>query len=143
MNGMKVLAGEFGVSIAMQTFAAVKNKYLPWPAYFMQTSMAFSMLALLEIVVPGMGALLGAGMMIALFVKNPSKYTGSSEYGPPLINVGTILGFGGVGGSGVATTQPGSFIIGGSGSGSTGGGSTAPPSTGGTITAPPNYAVPL
>lgn len=132
---MKVLAAEFGVAVAMETWIAVKNKYMPWPTPYVRSAMSFSVLALLEIVAPGMGALLGAGLIIAVFVKNPKKWVANTNYPDSLgtgvagIAVGNFIQFSGQGTKIHPSAGPASFII---GNGGTGGATTTNSSTGGT-----------
>jgi hypothetical protein len=127
MNGLKILAAEYGASLAMQTYVAIKPGYLPWPGFVFRTSLAFSVLAVLEMLAPGMGALIGAGMMITLFIKNPQGWTNPSTttYGdsgdvqsiPPGVAASAILKFQTGSGTTSGGAQPSSFII---GNGSTG-----------------------
>jgi hypothetical protein len=82
MNGQKVLAAEFGISVGILSWIFIKNKYVPWPSVIVASSMSFSVLALLEIIVPGFGAIFGAGMMLVLFVKNSQYIVGKQTITP-------------------------------------------------------------
>ena len=145
-NSTRILAMEFGIAVAMLTWPAIKDKYLPWPAPFIRTAFSFSVFAMLDVIVPGFGALLGAGIMLAVFVKNSAVYTGKAEgiAGYPdflmrisplnstaTLSAGSYLRFGQTGPTGIHPTTS-SFIIGNGGSGTTG--NTTNPSTGGTVT---------
>lgn len=134
---MKVLAAEFGIAVAMETWIAVKNKYMPWPTPYVRSAMSFSVLALLEIIAPGMGALFGAGLIIAVFVKDPQKWVANTNYTDSLktIMIGVPAGipvqFSGTNKVGQAKPGPASFII---GNGGTGANTTNPSTSGGTGT---------
>lgn len=77
----KVIVAEFGIAVAMQSYAYIKDGYLPWPASFMRSALGFSALALLEMLASPLGALIGAGMLIVLFVRNPGTYTKAGSAG--------------------------------------------------------------
>lgn len=77
----KVIAAEFGIAVAMQSYAYLKDGYFPWPASIARSALGFSLLALLEMVASPLGALIGAGMLIVLFVRNPNMYTKSGGAG--------------------------------------------------------------
>jgi hypothetical protein len=85
---MKLLAAEFGAAIAAETYYPVtgkgaedgKTRYMPWPSFYVKTALGFSVLCMVELAVAGLGSLLGAGFMIAYFVKNYSKFQNGTIY---------------------------------------------------------------
>lgn len=72
-NGSKVLAGEFFVAILFTSWGAIKFKYAPWPGNYVKVGIAFGILAILSMANERLAALLGAGFMIAILVRDLSK----------------------------------------------------------------------
>lgn len=78
MNSTKIIAGEFALSVGMQAWAGIKEGYVPWPATFVRSSIAFSVLLLLDTIAAPLGAIIGLGMMITLFVRQPNYFVGKA-----------------------------------------------------------------
>lgn len=149
MNSTRIIVAEYGIAVGFASYEAVRasqnggstEHYMPFPAPYMRSALAFSVLAILDVVVPGIGALLGAGFLLALFVKNYKQYFPSNPYlytddflgkyaAGLSANSFIILGQAGTGTSG--STHPSSFIVG--GAGGTQPPTTSPSSGGDTVT---------
>lgn len=78
-NSGKVLGIEFGVSVAVSSWAAMKAGYWPWPPTIVKTSIAFAILSVVSIASEELAAMLGAGFILANLVRiysNKDPYTG-------------------------------------------------------------------
>lgn len=69
MDSNKVLAGEFCVALAINSWGAIKQGYAPWPGSVMRSAAAFGILGVAAIAAPDLATLLGAGFLLALLVK--------------------------------------------------------------------------
>jgi len=79
MNGLKVLAGEYALAVGMESWRAIRDQYVPFPALLIRSSFGFGVLALLSFASEELAAVLGAGFLIVLFIKHPEDYTGKPQ----------------------------------------------------------------
>lgn len=101
MNGQKVIAAEFAVSISILTWGATRQGFWPWPATVARTAFAFAILSLLGLLNEQLAALLGAGFLLAQILKTPVdangnfKFTGgippANEVAYPLLDIPGVI----------------------------------------------------
>lgn len=76
MKGAQILAAEFAVALALNAWPQIVAGYIPWPAHFVRTALGFSVIAVLAFASDELAALLAAGFIIVLFIKDPDYYMG-------------------------------------------------------------------
>ena len=82
MNAIKVLAGEFVIVIALDSWNAIHNGgYLPLPSIIARSCLGFAVLGIISLVSPELAAALGAGYVVANYMKTYKFFTGKpSDY---------------------------------------------------------------
>ncbi len=76
----KILAAEYFVSIGFNTWGAVKNKQVPWPATIVRIGVAFGILGLLAQANEEMAQLLGAGFLLASLLNVATDQPGTGTW---------------------------------------------------------------
>lgn len=80
MNGNRILAAEFGVSMAIVTWGAVNKKYWPYPINVNRTVFAYAIIGLFALINENLAALLAAGFILAQVVKTPLDSEGNFKF---------------------------------------------------------------
>lgn len=77
----RALAAEYIVALGFSSWAALKDKQLPWPPTVIRTSVAFGILGILAAASDKLAVTLGAGFLLAQLIKileNKTPYTGGA-----------------------------------------------------------------
>lgn len=69
----KILAAEYAVSIAFNSWGAIKAQQVPWPGTIMRVTLAFGVLSVVAMADERIADLLGAGFMLASLLNTSSK----------------------------------------------------------------------
>ena len=85
MNSSKILVGEFLVGLSFVSYAAIKNNYWPWPPTLVRMGIGFAVLGGLAMVNEDIAALLGAGFLIASFMKLSQSGIANYKGGVPVL----------------------------------------------------------
>lgn len=80
MNGQRVIAAEFAISISILTWGATRQGFWPWPASVARAAFAFAVLSLLGLINENFAALLGAGFLLAQILKTPVDANGNFKF---------------------------------------------------------------
>lgn len=81
-NGTKILTGEFLVAILYSSWGSIKWGFAPWPGNYVKIGISFGILGILSMASEKLAALMGAGFIIAILVRDMSK--GSIQAKPNL-----------------------------------------------------------
>lgn len=80
MNGQRVIAAEFAISLSILTWGATRQGFWPWPASIARAAFAFAVLSLLGLISEEFAALLGAGFLLAQVLKTPVDANGNFKF---------------------------------------------------------------
>lgn len=80
MNGQRVLAAEFAVSVSILGWGAVKQGFWPWPASVARSAFAFAVLSLIGLFDDRIAAVLGAGFLLAQVLRAPVDAQGNFKF---------------------------------------------------------------
>lgn len=80
MNTSKILVAEYAIAVAFTSWFAIKNKWWPWPGTIVKISVSFAVFGIVAQAAPEFTAALGAGMLLAAFLKIYSDSKGLSTY---------------------------------------------------------------
>lgn len=80
MNGQKVIAAEFAISLSIITWGATRQGFWPWPATVARAAFGFAVLSLVGLFNEQLAALLGAGFLLAQVLKTPVDGNGNFKF---------------------------------------------------------------
>lgn len=80
MNGQKLIAAEFVVSVSILGWGAAKEGFWPWPASVARAAFGFAVLSLVGLFNDRLAALLGAGFLLAQILKAPVDGNGNFRF---------------------------------------------------------------
>ena len=81
-----MLAGEFVLALGFVSWAAIKHGFWPWPPTIVRLGVGFAVLGLIAQVDEGVAATLGAGFLLAAFMRQYQK--GVKDYQGGVVDIG-------------------------------------------------------
>lgn len=86
MDGMRILAGEAIIALGVVAWRNIKGGYAPLPHQLILSGLSFGIISLIGYVSDDLAAILGAGFLLAILIKEfqhpskPNEYQGPKGY---------------------------------------------------------------